>query len=343
MNIAIYQINLGRDLDRRAFESTDYLEKTNGTLTIESSIYDKVWEGEVDCGDLEGVFRKFNLEHPEGYKGRSLSVSDIVEVKDDRSFNFCDSVGFKKVDFEPALAEDKTKARTIRVVLVEPGKPARDTEIDAALEGLQRTVGGYIEAMYPFSEEVCIVCNEEGKINGMALNRAVYSEEQTVEMSYAELTSRFREVERCGEHMEGYIVFTEDSFRESYPEESRTYAVSSQNKAFQPNMGGFSIYGSSLDGSDPMVRLERYMADEHGGADGWKIERCYIKQAEKEMLDIIAGTFFICDCSGESFGSLSDEQVSRYTELFRYPERFYRDSEGIKAVQIKPKDMEEQR
>ena len=30
------------------------------------------------------------------------------------------------------------------------------------------------------------------------------------------------------------------------------------------------------------VRLECYMADEHGGADGWKVERCYMKADEAE-------------------------------------------------------------
>ncbi len=97
-------------------------------------------------------------------------------------------------------------------------------------------------------------------------------------LSYAEMAKLFRAVESEGKkiHVDGYIVFTEDSFDQSYSVESRTYCVSSDNKAYQPNMGGYSIYGSSMDGSDPCVRLERYMAAEHGGKNGWKIERCYI-------------------------------------------------------------------
>ena len=92
-----------------------------------------------------------------------------------------------------------------------------------------------------------------------------------------------------------YTHLSADSFDKDYPEAARTYAVSSNNKAFMPNMGGYSIYGSSLDGSDRNVRLERYMAKEHGGKDGWKIERCYMKDdSKKQMLDVIAGKFFIC-------------------------------------------------
>lgn len=47
----------------------------------------------------------------------------------------------------------------IRVVLVEPGKLARIAEVGTTLDAMQRTVGGDIEAYYPFEEQVCIVCN----------------------------------------------------------------------------------------------------------------------------------------------------------------------------------------
>ena len=98
-----------------------------------------------------------------------------------------------------------------------------------------------------------------------------------IALTYAEMKNFFRAVEsERNNHVDGYIVFTADSFDQEYSLEARTYCVSSDNKAFQPNMGGYSIYGSSVDGSDPCVRLERYMAAEHGGKNGWKIERCYI-------------------------------------------------------------------
>ena len=125
---------------------------------------------------------------------------------------------------------------TIQVVLVEPGKLARIAEIGTTLDAMQQTVGGDIEAYYPFEEQVCIVCNEEGKINGLPLNRAI--------------------------------------------------------------------------------------RDADTG----------------DIADIIAGTFFICDCSGESFGSLSSEQQKRYLEKYRLPERFFRSRDSIESVPFKPKD-----
>lgn len=109
MEIAIYQVNMGRDHNRIAFQGFDGLERFQGTSEIDSEIYDKVFEGEVSCENLEDVYRMFNLDHPKGYKGRSLSVSDVVEVigaDGESTYNFCDTIGFQKVDFDPDLTEE---------------------------------------------------------------------------------------------------------------------------------------------------------------------------------------------------------------------------------------------
>ena len=74
----------------------------------------------------------------------------------------------------------KDNRETIRVVYCEPGKLARIKEIGTELEDLQRAVGGLIETCYPFEEAACIVCNDEGKINGMRPCRAVYGEDGRV-------------------------------------------------------------------------------------------------------------------------------------------------------------------
>ena len=105
-------------------------------------------------------------------------------------------------------------------------------------------------------------------------------------ITYHELASIFRAQESANQnvpynerkHLTGFIVFTEDSFTKQYSLESRTYEVSSDNKAYIPNMGGYSIYGSAIDGSDNGVRLEAYMAAEKGGKDGWKVDYCYLEK-----------------------------------------------------------------
>ncbi len=102
------------------------------------------------------------------------------------------------------------------------------------------------------------------------------------DMTYQKMRSLFRAAERNHQHLTGYIVFSQASFNKPYSLESRTYVVSSDNKAYRPNMGGYSIYADSLDGSNQNVRLEQYMSAEKGGPDGWQIERCYMMSDEVE-------------------------------------------------------------
>lgn len=248
MNIKIYQINRTRDEDRIKFLGLDSLPAFQGNQDINSKIYDKVYQGSVEAASLEDVYRMFNTEHPQDFKGHSLSVSDVVEVVEGPEmapgFYFCDCVGFQRVEFHPELTAEL--GETLQVVLLEPGKMAKAVEIDGSLQGLQKVVGGYIEASYPFEEQVCIVCNEEGKLNGMPLNRAVY-------------------VQGEGE------------------------------------------------------------------------------QGERKMVDIIAGPCFICDCSGENFGSLSPSQMKKYLDMFRFPERFASLNGETVAIPYVPARKEQER
>ena len=64
----------------------------------------------------------------------------------------------------------------MKVLRVEQYKPPFVKEIDPCLESLQHEVGGWIEATYPFEDDVALICNEEGKLNGMELNRALRDE-----------------------------------------------------------------------------------------------------------------------------------------------------------------------
>lgn len=68
----------------------------------------------------------------------------------------------------------------ITVLLVEPGKYPKQIEIEDTLEAMQEVVGGDIEEYMPFDDEVAIICNEEGKMNGSELNRAVYSKDKQI-------------------------------------------------------------------------------------------------------------------------------------------------------------------
>ena len=64
----------------------------------------------------------------------------------------------------------------MNVLLVEPMREPRAVQIESGLESLQKAVGGYIEAVYPFDDPVAVIVNDEGKINGLPLNRALRDE-----------------------------------------------------------------------------------------------------------------------------------------------------------------------
>ena len=61
----------------------------------------------------------------------------------------------------------------MRVILVEPGKAARQAEIGEGLRAMQEIVGGPIQALYPWDDSAAIICNDEGKLNQLPLNRVL--------------------------------------------------------------------------------------------------------------------------------------------------------------------------
>ena len=61
----------------------------------------------------------------------------------------------------------------MNVLLVVPMEPPRRVEIENSLESMQAVVGGLIQAVYPFDEPVALVCNDEGKLLGLPLNRCL--------------------------------------------------------------------------------------------------------------------------------------------------------------------------
>ncbi|WP_024345962.1 MULTISPECIES: YodL domain-containing protein [Clostridia] len=64
--------------------------------------YQVVYDGEVDTNDLEALYTKFNVDHPPGYEGHSLSMSDVLELydKSGSTFHYCDTFGFKEISFQ---------------------------------------------------------------------------------------------------------------------------------------------------------------------------------------------------------------------------------------------------
>ena len=62
------------------------------------------------------------------------------------------------------------------VLLIKPGMEPEVVDIDSGLESLQEAVGGDIAATYPYEDPVAIICNDNGKIMNLPLNRALRDE-----------------------------------------------------------------------------------------------------------------------------------------------------------------------
>ena len=120
----------------------------------------------------------------------------------------------------------------MKILLIAPGTKPRMVNIEHTLAAMQELVGGTIQAIYPFADKVALVCNDEGKLLGLPLNRAI---------------------------------------------------------------------------RDP---------------------------ATGQILDVIAGSFFICGLGKEDFASLTEEQVQCYTQMFRCPEIFIHGEDHLVILQV---------
>lgn len=62
----------------------------------------------------------------------------------------------------------------IRILYVQPGKYPEERLVANELHPLQRLVGGYMQAVYPWSKDkVELICNDSGKVDGLPLNRCI--------------------------------------------------------------------------------------------------------------------------------------------------------------------------
>lgn len=63
--------------------------------------YQLVYDGAVSTNELEGIYEQFIMNHPPGYEGHLLSISDVVELYNESgsAFFYCDRIGFKEITF----------------------------------------------------------------------------------------------------------------------------------------------------------------------------------------------------------------------------------------------------
>ena len=106
----IYQLKPNPELDSLRFEGTESLKRMGITKdnfdAIKPENYTLLYEGELSelqketqGATLEAIFEKFNLDHPEDFRGHSLSVSDIVVLHQNgqNTAHFVDSFGYTEI------------------------------------------------------------------------------------------------------------------------------------------------------------------------------------------------------------------------------------------------------
>ena len=99
----------------------------------------------------------------------------------------------------------------MKVLKLEPGEHPKELEITDSLESMQSVVGGMIQAIYPFEDEVALVCNDDGKCFGLPANRALYMDGEMVDII-------------CGSAFICAAPSDSDSFQSLSDEQIKTYA-----------------------------------------------------------------------------------------------------------------------
>lgn len=98
INCTIYQLE---DLRATAygFMNWNFAKSHNFSISDYKEVYSaELEEGETDTDTLENLFVIFNTDHPDDYTGHSLSVSDVVKIKN--RYYYCDSFGWEDITKE---------------------------------------------------------------------------------------------------------------------------------------------------------------------------------------------------------------------------------------------------
>ncbi len=127
--------------------------------------------------------KKFDVEITETLQ-RTVSVEAVSQEEAEKivteAWNnedyVLDSTDFVGVDFKTVGEQEFSENRKMEILLVQPGMYPQKVTIGTELKDFQDAVGGTIAASYPFDDPVAIVYNDEGKLTGPPLNRALRDE-----------------------------------------------------------------------------------------------------------------------------------------------------------------------
>lgn len=173
MQIRIYQLKTKDTTKEKRFVSYQTALELGG---VNAADYQLAYSGDIIVEDmqtaLEDIFTVCNTTKPLGYNGHSLSISDIIEIREWNSYFYVDSFGFQKLDSFKAELTDIDS--TVRILICEQDRHPYVSEISTKhrLEALQHIVGGNLEA-FKITDGITGWCNEEGRLTELPLNRII--------------------------------------------------------------------------------------------------------------------------------------------------------------------------
>lgn len=94
------------------------------------------------------------------------------------------------------------------------------------------------------------------------------------------------------------------------------------------------VVGGRVSSFYPFEKEVCIVANDESKSNGMRENRG-VRNDKGVMIEFIYGPAFICGCKDRCFYSLSDEQIDRYLELFRYPERLVKIYGQYIGVQLK--------
>jgi hypothetical protein len=138
---------------------------SSAPLWLESKV-ESDYYGTIIAKDPIDLNTQYVRNFQSGELVKMRTIDDDFRIDD---FAMASVDSYLKGNFELTPEPEKS----IRVLIVEPMEPPRVEIIPNTLEAKQAIVGGLIEAVYPYPENVAIVCNDEGKLIGLPLNRRI--------------------------------------------------------------------------------------------------------------------------------------------------------------------------
>ncbi len=150
-------------------------------------------------------------------------------------------------------AQEHTAPEKLIVLVVEPMNEPYVKEIDPGLHALQAEVGGDIAASYPFDDPVGLVLNDEGKPNGLDLNRSLRDEHGEI---YDIVAGTFL-----------VVGLGEENFTSLPPDMIQKYTEQFKRPELFASING-QIVSVPVEPENPLRMAEMTLEDDYGMIDG---------------------------------------------------------------------------